>query len=111
MQIDSERFFDLSLDMLCVAVYDGYFKKINPACARTLGHALEALLAVPYATFIHPDDLDATARAAANLTAGDDVIAFENRYRCADGTYKWLHWNVTPFPEEELLYAVAHDVT
>lgn len=105
-----ERLFDLSLDMLCVAGLDGYFKQINHAFERTLGHRLEDLLARPFIDFVHPDDREATQREMEKLGSGALTLHFENRYRCANGTYKWLSWTTYPDPEG-LLFAVAHDIT
>lgn len=106
-----EKFFDLSLDMLVIAGTDGYFKRVNPAWERTLGWTSEALLSRPFVDFVHPDDVEPTLREIEKLSQGIPTVSFENRYRCADGTYKHLLW--TSFPEEEtgLLYAVARDVT
>ena len=105
------RFFALSQDMLCIAGPDGFFKRLNPAWSRTLGWSGEELLEKPYLAFVHPDDRDATIREASGLAAGDVVITFENRYRCRDGSYKWLQWMATPFGKEQGIYAVARDVT
>jgi PAS domain S-box-containing protein len=106
-----EKFFDLSLDMLVIAGTDGYFKRVNPAWERTLGWPSEALLSRPFVDFVHPDDVEPTIREIDRLSHGIPTVSFENRYRCADGTYKHLLW--TSFPESEtgLLYAVARDIT
>jgi PAS domain S-box-containing protein len=106
-----DRFFELSLDLLCVAGTDGYFKVINPSFERVLGHSAKDLLATPFLEFVHPDDRQATLKELEGLRQGTATIAFENRYRCSDGTYRWLEWNAMPMAEEGLLYAVARDVT
>jgi PAS domain S-box-containing protein len=108
---DAETFFDLSLDLLCIAGTDGRFKKVNPAFERILGWTHDQLLARPFYDLVHPDDLEATKREVAKLAQGIPTISFENRYRCADGSYRSLLWTSQPDPEDGLLYAVGHDVT
>src|SRR5690349_23778125 len=107
----AEQFFALSLDLLCIAGYDGYFKYLNPIWSETLGYPPQELLSVPYLSFVHSDDQDRTRRQAEQLAAGGRTITFDNRYRCKDGSYRWLLWNATASPGERLIYATARDVT
>ncbi|HEV2492558.1 MAG TPA: response regulator [Terriglobia bacterium] len=104
-------FFDLTLDMLAIAGFDGYFKLLNPAWERTLGFTQEELRSRPYLDFVHPDDRRSTLTEAGKLTTGAHVISFENRYEAKDGSYKWLLWTATPLPEQKLIYAAARDIT
>jgi PAS domain S-box-containing protein len=111
VELGTDRFFTLSLDMLCTAGFDGYFSTLNPAWTRTLGWTIEELQAKPFMEFVHPDDRAATVRETLRLQQGLDVISFENRYRHKDGSYRWLGWNATASPEERLYYAIARDIT
>ncbi|MFQ5787513.1 MAG: histidine kinase dimerization/phosphoacceptor domain -containing protein, partial [Thermodesulfobacteriota bacterium] len=108
-----KRIFDLSIDMICIAdIKTNSFRKINPSFGRTLGYSDEELLAKPFIDFIHPDDkvptLDIIVK---KLSRGIPIINFENRYRCKDGSYKWLMWTSKPIPEQGITYAIARDVT
>jgi PAS domain S-box-containing protein len=106
-----DRFFNLSIDMHCVANFDGYFKRLNPAWERVLGYTIEELLARPYLDFVHPDDRKPTTAEADKLSVGGEVLSFENRYRAKDGSYRWLEWVCVPYPSEEMIYGVARDIT
>lgn len=106
-----ESFFNLSVDMLCVAGYDGYFKRLNPAWTHTLGFTRAELMARPYMEFVHPEDRLATVVEAEKLTQGARVVHFRNRYECHDGTYRWLAWAAMPTGSGELIHAIARDVT
>ncbi|MBI3098887.1 MAG: PAS domain S-box protein [Planctomycetes bacterium] len=108
---ERDRFFDLSLDMLCVAGFDGFFKRVNPAFERTLGHTAGEMLAKPFLDFVHPDDRAATIAEMGKLNAGGSVLHFENRYECRDGSWKWVSWKSVPLLERGLIYAAARDVT
>jgi PAS domain S-box-containing protein len=105
------RFFTLSIDMLCIAGFDGYFKLLNPAWERILGYSVEELTARPFLDFVHPDDRASTAAEAQKIAKGGRTISFENRYAAKDGSYRWLMWNATPHEEQELIYATARDIT
>ena len=108
---ERDRFFEASLDMMCVANFGGYFIRLNRAWERTLGFTLNELKAIPFVELIHPDDVDATAAAMRALTEGRAVVGFENRYRRKDGEFLWFSWSALASLEDGMIYAVARDVT
>ncbi|HNV85446.1 MAG TPA: PAS domain S-box protein [Candidatus Omnitrophota bacterium] len=108
---ERDLFFSLSLDMIAIAGFDGFFKQLNPAWEKVLGWRTEELLAKPYLEFVHPEDRPATIRAGEKLAAGGTVFDFQNRYRCRDGSFKWISWNTYPLAEEQLIVASARDIT
>jgi len=108
---EADRYFTLSLDLLCIAGSDGYFKRLNPAWAKVLGYTTEELQAKPFLDFVHPDDRSKTIQESEKLGKGQDTVSFENRYQCKDGSYRSLMWSATPFVEQQVIYAVARDVT
>lgn len=108
---ERDRFFNLSRDMLSVSGTDAYFKRLNPAFEQVLGYTNAELLARPFLDFVHPDDRAATLAEVAKLAEGHLTLDFENRYRCKDGSYRWISWKAFPIVEENLIYAIARDVT
>ena len=106
-----DRFFTLSIDMLCIAHFSGYFKRLNPAWEKTLGFSREELQSMRMFEFVHPDDRERTLEQNRRVRSGEQALGFENRYQCKDGSYKWLLWNATADIERELIYSVARDIT
>jgi len=106
-----ERLFNMSLDMVCIAGLDGFFKHVNPAFTRTLGYREEDLLSKAFVEFVHPDDVEPTNAEVMRLAEGLDTVDFENRYLAADGTWRWLEWKATSLPEEGVIFAIARDIT
>jgi PAS domain S-box-containing protein len=105
------RLFDLSLDAFCIAGFDGYLKLVNPAFARILGYTQEELLARPLMDNVHPDDRESVRAVLGELAHGNDIVGFECRQVCADGSVRALEWNTRTRPEEGVIYGVARDVT
>jgi PAS domain S-box-containing protein len=108
---DLSRFFQLSVDMLCVATLAGYFKRVSPAFTAVLGWSAEELRATPFVDFVHPEDRNSTLDAVEGLRRGQMVTDFENRYRCKSGAHRVLEWRAIAEPQTGLIYAAARDVT
>jgi len=109
--IIEERFFELSVDMLCVLGFDGYFKRLNRAWERTLGFTIAELTSRPFFEFVHPDDRSRTLNQNGDVRGGGRALGFENRYLCKDGSFRWLRWNARPDHPQGLIYSVARDIT
>jgi PAS domain S-box-containing protein len=103
--------FDLSHDAFCIAGFDGYLRRANPAFARSLGYTLEELLARPFMDNVYPDDVESVEAVLAELAAGNDIVGFECREVCADGSVRWFEWSTSSRPEAGIVYGVARDVT
>ncbi|MEO8178213.1 MAG: ATP-binding protein [Deltaproteobacteria bacterium] len=107
----ANEFFEMSIDNVCVAGLDGYFKRLNPSWTRTLGWTAEELMSRPSAEFVHPEDREATLAGRRQLAAGGVLGPLTNRYLCKDGTYRWFEWRSGAHVDRRLVYAVARDIT
>ncbi len=105
------RFFELSIDPMCIVGFDGYFKDFNPAWTEVLGWSMNDFLNKPWLEFVHPDDLQSSKDAARKLLKGEKITFIENKYICRNGNYRWLSWKAIPLPDEDLIYAIGHDIT
>lgn len=108
---DRRRVFDASLDMLCSADFDGYFKELNPAWIRTLGWSTAELKSRPWIEFIDPEDRQRTIKANERLEKGENLVGFENRCCCKDGSSKWLAWSSFPDLQQQRIFSVIRDIT
>jgi PAS domain S-box-containing protein len=105
-----DQFFTLALDLLCIVDSEGTFRRLNSAWESTLGYRIEELVGKKFLDLIHPDDLNATVVAVEQMRTGREVINFVNRFRCRDGSYRWIEWRSFPYGEK-LIYAAARDIT
>jgi PAS domain S-box-containing protein len=106
-----DRFFTISPGLLSITGFDGYFKMLNPAWEKALGCSIDELCSKPYLDLVHPDDREKATDEAIDIRDGQTVFRFKNRYRCKDGSYRWLSWIAMPCPSHHLIYASARDVT
>jgi PAS domain S-box-containing protein len=111
VQEAEDRFFENSIDMLCFLGFNGHFKRLNPAWERTLGFTREELMSRPFIEFVHPDDRERTLKQNAEVRGGGQALAFENRYLCKDGSYRWFRWNAASDSPRQVIYSVARDIT
>ncbi len=109
--IERDRLFTLSRDLLCVCGFDAVFRQINPAFERVLGYSTAELTSRPFIEFVVPDDQEPSREQFRRCVAGGEVVTFENRFRHADGSSRWLQWNAAPDVEAQVIYAAARDIT
>ena len=110
-ELDLELFFSHSHDFLCIAGFDGFFRKVNPAFIRLMGYTQEELFAHPIRHFVHPEDLQTTADTRAKILEGIPLVHFQNRYITKSGEIVWLTWTSVPVPGKELIYAISKNIT
>jgi PAS domain S-box-containing protein len=106
-----EFFFELSPDLLCIAGFDGYFKRINPTVSKTLGYTDDELLTRPINDFVHPDDKHITESNRDGLRNNSPLLNFENRYVTKTGEVVWLSWTSMPIESEQVIFAIAKNIT
>jgi PAS domain S-box-containing protein len=111
IEIELAQIFDFTPGILCVAGFDGYLKRINPAGLEILGYTLEEMKSRPIRSFVHEEDRLATKDQQTNLYNGGRQTNFENRYITKQGKIIWLSWTAISIPEHGILYAVAKDIT
>ncbi len=109
-EVQRDRFFTLSLDLLCIWAATGTFVRINPAFQRILGWTEAETLTHSFVGLVHPDDVQSATLALDQLHAGELVIDLLNRYRCRDGTYRWMSWKIAA-ELDGTCYASARDLT
>jgi PAS domain S-box-containing protein len=108
----SSRMWEVSFELLATVRFDGSIQQVNPRWEETLGWTVQELLAKPFTELVHPDDLERTLTETGRVgQGGHETISFENRYRCRDGSYRWLRWNSMASADDNLIYAAAHDIT
>ena len=106
-----EQYFTLAPEMVVLAGFDGYWKRVNPTVEALLGYTEREALGRPFMELVHPEDRERSEEAARRVLEGTTIRAFENRMLCKDGSHKWIEWTVTPVPEERVMYGVGRDVT
>jgi PAS domain S-box-containing protein len=104
-----DQFFDMSNELLCIADFNGYFRRLNQMWEALLGYAPQEMEGRLFLDFVHPDDVGATLQAVEAMSAKKPIINFINRYRHQDGSYRVLEWRA--HAADGLMYGVARDIT
>ncbi len=110
-EVERDLFFRLSTDLLCVADLEGFFIRLSPSWEAALGFSLPELMEQPFLALVHEEDRAATVTEMDKLKRGIPTVSFRNRYRCKDGSYRWLDWNATAESRRAVIFAAARDVT
>jgi len=106
-----DNFFNISADFICIAGFDGYFRRINPAVSKLLGFTEEELYSRPISSFVYTADLQITLETREQVYKNKPLLNFENRYLTKSGEIVWLSWTSMPVPSEKLVYAIAKNIT
>ena len=108
---DQDYLFDVATDLLVVGNFDGYFIQVNKAWETILGWTQEEITSAPWIDFVHPEDIEKTLAIGNEWAEGKALLTFKNRYRCKDGSYRWLSWKTQPVVELKRIYCAATDIT
>lgn len=110
-EVHLASFIELTPDLVCIAGRDGFFRKVNRAVIEKFGYTEEELMTRPIANFMHPEDRQLTLYKRAELFAGKSLVNFRNRYVTKSGNTLWLEWTSLYFPDKEVVFAIAKDIT
>jgi PAS domain S-box-containing protein len=111
LERDRERFLAVASELQLILGNNGYFQWVSPMFESTLGWTSEEMTSRQWTEFVHPDDIAPSVAEEASVFDGNELFAFENRYRHKDGSYRWFSWNAQPDSEKQVIYAVAVDIT
>jgi PAS domain S-box-containing protein len=111
LEQEREQFLALGSDLQLILGSNGYFQWVSPTFESTLGWTFAEMTSRQWTDFVHPDDINSSVAQETNVFDGNELIAFENRYRHQDGSYRWFSWNAQPNPDRQVIYAVAVDIT
>ena len=110
-EFEFSGFFELTPDLVCAAGKDGFLKKVNPAVITTLGYSEQELYAQPISSFIYEEDKELTQLNRTALLSGKVLHNFANRYQKKNGEIIWLEWTSIYFANNELVLAIAKNIT
>jgi len=105
------KLLQLSDSLVFIGGTDGYFKKVNPQFEKILGWGEADLLQRPTTEFVHPDDLESTARQLKNLAEGSSTVSFKQRFKTSSGKYRLLQWTSYPDLATGNIFGIGRDIT
>jgi PAS domain S-box-containing protein len=105
---ERDHLWQLSQDLFAVADPAGVLIELNPAWTTVLGHGVTEILGTSFKQFAHTDDTELVQRSMSRA-AKQKLRPFECRFRCKDGSFRWISWSTAP--GHGCIYAVGRDVT
>ena len=108
---ENYRLFNTTVNLNAIAGFDGYFKKLSPAWEQVIGWTDVELKSKLFFDFVHHEDVEFHERSSQFISDGNDLIHFENRYRCKDGSYRWLLWSCASDVKNQLCMRRLIDIT
>ena len=106
---EMERIINLSMDLISIAEFDGYFKYLNSSWQKVFGYTTEELLSKPFISFIHPGDHHHSNKEVNKLAEGYESINYVNRCIHKDGSIKYISWNAKTL--DNRIYCIGRDIT
>ncbi|MBI2071359.1 MAG: response regulator [Elusimicrobia bacterium] len=111
IQDQRNRFFYLALEMMGIVGFDGLIQEVNASWEKATGFSTAELAGRTFLDFVHPDDHAAMKEHWRQLTTySEHTLAFENRFKAKDGSYRWLLWSCVAVPGEKVFYAAAREI-
>jgi len=107
---DLTEFFQKAPALMCVLDMENRILHPNDAWTRVTGHPVSALERASVDDFVHPDDRDPAKRTSRISLEAQGAIVQESRFRCADGSYRWLEWTMRVIFERALVFCCARAV-
>lgn len=106
------RYYDASHDLLATLDLHGRFTRVNGAWERVLGFDADSICEGALIELVHRDER-ASVRAKLDATTGGQGAGAQshNRFRAADGKYRWLEWSSAALRSRGVVHVIARDVT
>ncbi|VXD12987.1 putative Histidine kinase [Planktothrix serta PCC 8927] len=112
LELERDRFFELSVDILIIANRNRQLKRVSPSVEKILGFTPQELHQTSFISLVYPDDLSfVEATISDENTQEALIVSFETRLRCKDNTYKWIAWNCVRVASSGLMYGTGRDIT
>lgn len=105
------KFFEQPMNIHLIAGLDGLIHRVNRGWETFLGYTGKELEGTYFIDLIHPDDRAPSLEEMDKLGKGETTFYFVNRYRHKNGTYRFLAWSAIASFDDQLVYAVASDIT
>lgn len=109
-QTERDRYFNQTRNMLAIAGFDGYFKRLNPAWESTLGFSQDEFLSRPFIDFVSIGSRSEAIAELDKLSSGTP-ISFESQMMSKSGSFRWILWNISATPDVQEFYFSGQDIS